>query len=242
MTSRRLPTGSTLLAVAGLLAACGGPGLGALSGKTPTQILSTSIDAAEKQAGVHYELHATTGSSTQSISGDAGVSEGEQEVETGNDVVQVELIGGTAYVQANSGGLQYLGLSSSVASTYAEKWISVSSSDSLYQPITEAVTLSGIFGQLKPTGTLRTGQPVTVDGHRVVAVIGNLPGQVASGVTGAAEFYVSLTSPNLPLAFYGEAKNKSSKVTDVGAFADWGESLALVAPSGAVPYSSLPTS
>jgi hypothetical protein len=223
------------------LAGCGGPDLGALGGKSADQILSSTIAAAETQAGVHYQLRATTGPQNQVITGDAGSTEGEQEVATGADLVDVQLIGGTAFVRGNAGGLQHtIGLAASVAAAYAGKWISVSPSDTLFQPITQAVTLKGIFGQLRPSGMLSTGSPTTIDGQRAVGVRGGLPGQVARGVSGTAVLYVSVQGPNLPVGFSGEARSASQHVTDIGAFDRWGEHLALTPPSGAVPFSGLP--
>ena len=229
---------------AGVLAAgCGGPGLGDLSGKSADEIMNLALSNAEAQSGVHYQLHATTGTQTQVITGDAGQTEGEQEVATGSNVVDVQLIGAMAYVKGNAGGLQFtIGLPAAVATAYANKWISVVSSDSLFQPITQAVTVKGIFSQLKPSGTLSTGAPTTIDGQDAVGVSGGLPGQVTQGVTGTAVLYVTLHRTNLPVAFSGTAREAQRHVTDIGAFSRWGEHLALTPPSGAVAFSSLPKS
>jgi hypothetical protein len=230
-----------ILALAGAAAGCGGPGLGSLAGKTPDEILNAALAAAEAQSGVHYQLHATSGTQNQVITGDAGQTQGEQQVSTGSNVVDVELIGAMAYVKGNAGGLRFtLGLPAAVASSYANRWISVVSSDTLFQPITQAVTLKGIFGQLKPNGTLHTGSPGTVGGQDAVGVRGGLPGQVASGVSGSAVLYVAVNSPNLPVAFSGAAHTAHQTVTDIGAFSRWGEHLALAPPPGAVAFSSLP--
>lgn len=222
---------------------CGGSDLGALAGRSPDQILSAAIAAAEAQPGVHYQLHATTASQNQVITGDAGATQGEQEVSTGSDVVDVQVIGDVAYLRGNAGGLRHtIGLSAALSTAYADRWISVAPSDSLYQPITQAVTLRGIFGQLKPSGALSTGAPTTVGGQRAVGVRGGLPGQVARGVSGTAVLYVTIRSPNLPVAFSGEARSASQHVTDIGAFDRWGEHLGLTPPAGAVAFASLPKS
>ena len=233
-----------LVTAAGALAAgCGGPSLGNLSGKSADEIMSLALADAEAQGGVHYQLHATTGTQTQVITGDAGQTEGQQQVVTGSNVVDVQLIGTMAYVKGNAGGLQYtIGLPAAVAAAYANRWISVASSDPLYQPITQAVTLKGIFAQLRPSGTLTTGAPTTIDGQDAVGVSGGLPGQVAQGVSGTAVLYVTVDHTNLPVAFSGTAREAQRHVTDIGAFNRWGEHLALTPPSGAVAFSSLPKS
>lgn len=239
--SRRMAAAAAvLLAGGGSLASCGGSAPAALAGKSAAQILSTALAAARAQRGVHYQLQATTSSEHETIVGDAGATEGIQEVTQGSDQVEVELVGGAAYLQGTAGGLEHtFGLAASVASAYAGRWIAVSPADSLYAPISAAVTVHGIFSQLSPTGALHASSPGKVQGHQVVAVVGGLPGTVAQGVSGQAILYVSTAAPNLPVAFEGTASNSTEKVSDVGVFDRWDERLALPAPSGAVPYSSL---
>ena len=230
--------------VAGIaVAACGGSDAGALAGKTAKQILSTGVAAAEAQKSVHYVLRASGQAQSQTITGDAGQSEGVQTVQTGADEVEVEVVGGLAYLKGNAGGLQHtIGIPAAAATKYAGQWIAVASSDTLYGPITQAVTLHGIFTQLTPTGTLVASTPGKISGREVIGVRGGLPGKTQSGVTGDAVLYVSTASSTLPIGFTGQATSSGKKVTDVGAFTHWGEPLNLVAPTGAVPYSSIPTS
>lgn len=236
--------GAACTALGALVAAgCGGPSLGALAGKTPRQVLTVATAAAQSAGGVHYQLSAVQGSERQSITGDAGVNEGDQERVTGADDAVVELVGGTAYLRANASALQdTFHLPAAQATTYAGRWISVAPSDSLYAPISESVTLAAVVGQLLPTGTLREEGPTSLDGQHVVGVQGALPGQVESGVTGSAVFWVDTRRPDVPVAFTGQASNGHQRLNDTGVFNRWGEKVALVAPSGAVPYSSIPTS
>lgn len=230
------------LAIAG--AACGGGSdAGALDGKSPAQILSAGIKTAEAQSSVHYVLQASGQSQAQTITGDAGRNQGIQTVKTGADEVEVEVVGNLAYLQGNAGGLQHtIGMTAAAAGQYAGRWISVSPSDTLYRPITQAVTLRGVFTQLTPSGSLVKSTPGIVSGHEVIGVRGGLPGTSQGGVNGDAVLYVSTASATLPVGFTGQATSGSKKVTDVGAFSRWGEPLHLTAPSGAVAYSSIPTS
>ncbi|MHB8680993.1 MAG: hypothetical protein ACYDA2_02720 [Acidimicrobiales bacterium] len=224
-----------------LAASCGGgPDYGALAGRTPKQILSGALSAAQRQRAVHYVLETTTSANSQSqkVSGDAGQSGGDQVVQTGSATVEVVLIGQMAYVQGNQAGLQQtLGFSQAASTKYANQWISVSPSDGLYQPITQSVTIKGIFSQLQPSGILAESTPGTISGQRVVGVKGGLPGTVQSGVTGQATLYVTTSSSTLPIGFVGQAKNSSTSITDIGAFNHWGEQLDLHAPTSSVPYS-----
>jgi hypothetical protein len=225
------------------MAGCGGAAAGALTGKTPRQVLGLATDAAVAAGGVHYQLSATQGSRRQTITGDAGVHEGDQERVTDTDDVLVELVGGTAYLRANAPGLHdTFGLAASEASRYAGMWISVSPSDSIYVPLAESVTLSGVIGQLLPTAPLSEQGPTTVDGQPVLGVRGGLPGQLQPGVSGWAVLWVDTGRPALPVAFSGEATKGTQRLVATALLSRWGEKLDLSAPPGATPWSSIPRS
>jgi len=225
------------------LSACGSGAAGELAGKSPSQILSAGVSAGEAQVGVHYVIKATGQSQTQTITGDAGRNDGHQTIVTGTSALEVELLpDGRAFVRGNAGGLQQtVGLPAAVATAYANRWISVASSDPLYAPMTQLITLRGILSQLSPSGTLDASTPGKIAGHEVIGVRGGLPGTSAKGVSGTAVLYVSTSNPTVPVGFTGQASNSSTAVNDVGAFTHWGESLHLPAPAGAVPFASLPT-
>ena len=216
---------------------------GALAGKTPAAILTLTARAADAQSGVHYQLEAVQGSEEETVTGDAGQDEGEQQRTVGSSQVQVELVGGTAYFAANAAGLeQTFGVPTSSAPQYAGTWVSVSSSDSLYRSLADSVVLATVVGQILPTGALDLLGSTTAERQPVVAVRGGLPGEVQPGVTGSAILYVDTRRPDLPVAFSGRASNGTQHVVDSGVFDGWGERLELSAPASAVSYSSLPTS
>lgn len=234
-----LTTAVLCLAVAG----CGGISAGSLAGMSARQIVTRADAAAQSAGGVHYQLTATQGPAHQTITGDAGSSEGDQERVTGAQDIVVELVKGTAYVRANASGLEAaLRLSPATAAAYAGKWISIAPSDSPYAPISESVTLATIVGQVLPTGSLTEQAPSRLHGQDVVGVTGGLPGQVQPGVSGSAVLYVDTRRPNLPVGFTGHATNGNQTLTETGLFNQWGETLDLVAPSGAAAFSSLPSS
>jgi len=243
-----LPAAALMVASGSVLGACGsGSAAGALAGKTPAQILQAAVDAANAQTSVHYELKASGGNQQQTIIGDAGKTNGDQIVTTGSNTVEVLVIGSAAYLQGNVGGLQQtLGLPADAAAQAAGKWISVSPSDTLYQPITGAITLRGILQQLKPTGTLQESTPGKISGKEVIGVRGGLPSNTASGVNGSAVLYVATATPTLPVGFSGQAtttvNGQNQTVTDIGVFKNWNEPLKLQAPPSSIPFASLPKS
>jgi hypothetical protein len=215
--------------------------IGSLSGKTATQILTAATAAAKKSGSAHYVLSAVEGTSSQTITGDASETEGQQTVAQGSQNIQVIYVGGIAYVRGDSGGLtSAMGLAAAVATTYANKWIAVHSTDSLFKSIVSAVTLAGTLAQLNPTGKLTLTDSTTVAGRAAVGVKGGLPGTPQSGVTGVTTLYVAASQPTVPLKFSGTAQEGSQKVKDTGTFTHWGKALKLTAPTGAVAFSSLP--
>jgi hypothetical protein len=216
--------------------------VGSLKGKTAAQILTASSDAAKEAGSAHYVLSAVEGSSSQTISGDASQTEGQQSVTQGTQHIQVIYVGGVAYVQGNEAGLSSaLGFSSTVATNYANKWIAVHSTDSLFKSIVAAVTLAGTLAQLNPTGTLSVTAPSTLAGRQVVGVKGGLPGTPQKGVTGRTTLFVATSDPTVPLEFSGTADQGTQHVTDKGTFSNWGKPLQLTAPTPSVPFSSVPT-
>jgi hypothetical protein len=216
--------------------------VGSLSGKTAAEILTAATASAKKTGSAHYVLTAVEGSSSQTISGDASETQGQQTVVQGAQKIEVIYTGGVAYVRGNSGGLtSAMGFTAAVAATYANKWIAVHSTDSLFKSIVSAVTLAGTLAQLNPTGDLTLTAPTTVAGRKAIGVKGGLPGTPQSGVTGTTTLFVAATDPTVPLKFSGTAAEGTEHVVDTGTFTNWGKPLQLVVPAGAVAYSSVPT-
>jgi hypothetical protein len=235
-----------LAAIAVLSAACGATntssgatkaGVGVLNGKTGAQILSAATAAERKVGAARYVLTATSGSQHQTISGDASGNNARQTVTLGSQNVQVIEVGGAVYVEGNAAGLgSAMGLSSATASKYADKWISVQKTDSVYSAIVDSVSLDKTLSALAPTGKLTLTAPLTVGGRQAIGVHGGLPQGTQSGVTGSETIYVASTDPTVPLEFKGTA---STGVTDVGTFSHWGETLHLSVPSPTVPYTTV---
>jgi hypothetical protein len=228
-------------------ASCGSSGsstgqLGVLAGKKPAQILTAANAAAHAAGSAHYVLTAVQGTQSQTISGDASGTEGQQKVTEGTQHIQVVYVGGVAYVQGDSGGLaSAMGFSAAVAKTYAGKWLAVHNTDSLFKSIVQAVTLESTLSELAPSGHLTITGNATVAGSQAIGVKGGLPGPAQSGVTGTTTLYVATSKPTLPLEFKGVATQGTAQVVDTGTFSRWGKPLNLKAPTGTVDFSTVPT-
>ncbi|HUY21010.1 MAG TPA: hypothetical protein VMV22_01585 [Acidimicrobiales bacterium] len=218
--------------------------VGDLAGKTPAQVLSAAVAAARAQRTAHYVMTAHNGGQTQTISGDAGPSEGQQTVKQGTQQIKVVYVASVAYVQGNAGGLSsVMGLKAATANTFAGKWIAIHKTDGgLYSSIAQSVTLVSTLTQLEPSGNLTLTGLATVAGRQVIGVRGGLPGQAQSGVTGSATYFIATTHPTLPLRFSGQVKSGTQSALDDGSFSKWGVPLHLSAPTTTVPFSSIPTS
>ncbi len=226
------------LAMSGM-AACGSSASNSLSGKTPGSILSTALRSAEKFGGVHYVLQTTSGGQIQTVTGDAGTSDGAQSVVAGSDTTVVEVVGGSAFLRGNAAGLQYLiGFPAALAAHAAGKWISFRKSDSFYGTVVQGVTLSSLLAELRPAPPLIESSPGTVSGHEVVGVRGSLQ---SSPGEGEATFWVATASPNVPVGIDAQATNASTgkTVTQVGVFSKWGTEYRVRAPSSSVSFTSL---
>jgi hypothetical protein len=216
--------------------------VGALNGKTPAQILSAATAAARKADSAHYVLTAVSGKNSQSIVGDSSTQEAQQTLSQGTQHIQVVYIGGVAYVQGNAAALTTdLGFAATVATSYANKWIAVHKTDSLFKSLVSAVTLTSTLNQLNPSGTLTLTNPTTVAGRQTIGVKGGLPGPPQSGITGTATLYVATSAPTVPLKLTGTATQGTQHVTETGTFSDWGKPVHLTTPTGAVAFSSVPT-
>jgi hypothetical protein len=248
---RKIVAGAACLPLC-LAAACGssatGPvtHTGSLSGKTASQVVLAATSAANALGSVHYELTASQAKQSESVIGDATTSGGRQEITIGALHIQVVIVGGVAYAQGNSTGLQsFMGIPSTQSSKYADKWIAVHQSDSLYAGISQAVTLSTALDQLTPSGKLKLTSTRTVQGREALGVQGGLPGPAQQGLSGATTLYVATSKPTVPLSFSENSTAVSSGKTQhevsTGAFTHWGEHLHLSASQGAVAFSSIPT-
>lgn len=231
-----------------LLAACSAAtvaarGGGVLVGEDAHQVVDAALMAAKHAGTVHYVLVSRRGRTTETITGDAGLSSGRQIVTTSSGTVEAMLVDATAYVKGDATGLEsVLGLTSAVAGKYKDAWISLSRDDEPYLAVVDAVELDHVLAQVTPSGSLVLLQParLTRGNERTVGVKGGLPSPV-QGASGSSTLYVSTSSPSVPVRFTGTAGTGSKAVHDEATFSQWGHTIDLSAPSGAVSYQSLPS-
>jgi len=105
----------------------------------------------------------------------------------------------------------------------------------LNDTVTDGITLSSVAGELAmKNGTATTTAPATIAGQRVVGV----QGQPSGGQLPASAkevLYLTDDARLRPVLSEQTAAGIKSEVS----FSEWGEKLALTAPTGAVPASSI---
>lgn len=192
----------------------------------------------------HYVSRFTSGGSTQTIVGDAGLSSGKQVITIGPDTFTVLVIGADCYFQGNARQLvDQLGLPVAVATAYAGQWISLAPGDAPYESVYVAVTThSALNSNIAFTPHQESGASRR-SGYRVIGITGPMNNVTVSGqiqrAKGTASLYVTSSIPHLPVEYTenGKISRVASKLDMT--FSKWGEAITVSTPPGAAAYSSL---
>lgn len=248
-TPRRLLPPLAMSAVAICAAACGssGPSEGALAGKSATAVTSTSIQAYHKQRSVQFLTKTVAGKDTTILVGATSISGDASETVTtnGDPVIDAIVVDHVAYVRTTQAVLQQtFGLSSSAASSYAGKWISMTTGDATYQNVVNSLTPTQAITQFVPEDPhLRIAGATSIGGKGVVAVAGSSAGGAADGATSTSTLFVSTTAPYLPLSATVVVKSAAGKNEEriASVYGKWNERVDPIAPKGATPISSITT-
>jgi hypothetical protein len=211
--------------------------------------LNTSLAAAESAGSFHYVSTTTGSSGTATTIGQAGRSSGIQQINTTSSTAgpasfTVMVSGTTAYFRGDANAIeQNLDLSSSVATQYASRWISLVSSDgAVYSSVYAAVTAHDALTQniaIKPQQLGTT----TLGGRTLNTVTGSLlpvtiPGQGTQDFTGTGTLWIS-PSNQRPVRYQEHGTSQGQNSTTTMTFSHYGARVSVNVPSGAVPFSSI---
>jgi hypothetical protein len=208
-----------------------------LSGLSAVQIRAVAIESALGHGTVHMVV---TGPAPTTL--DVAASSGVQVIsEGGHQVAQIAVLLNTAYLNGSATFLaQSVGLSQSIASDYANRWISFERSDgNLFQAVAGGVTLPSALDQSLPTGRLTVTPERTVDGQSVVGIVGTTRVPGSNPFTATVTAYVSSAAPHDFVKVVLVAVSSHATRTETVSFSNWGEPLEVEAPTGAVAYSSI---
>jgi archaellum component FlaF (FlaF/FlaG flagellin family) len=233
-----------LVAVGIALIVTSSPGKVTASSPAAQRLVRAALRSTIAGGSFHYVSRLTSRGATQTIVGDAGPTSGKQVITVGPDTFTVLVVGTACYFQGDERQLvDQLGLTITMAATYAGQWISLAPGDPPYQSVYVAVTTHSAlqydieFAPHQESGVSRRS------GYRVIGVTGpitNVPGNGQTQPTkGTASLYVTSSAPHLPVEYTenGKVGKVTSKVDMT--FSQWGEVVAEAAPPSAVGYASL---
>ncbi|HTU73976.1 MAG TPA: hypothetical protein VMG38_10705 [Trebonia sp.] len=209
------------------------------AGQSPSAVLAAALAALKAGPAVHVGISSTTSQGGITFSDDATASGGRQLISTseGGDIT-ILLVGGIGYVQSNVAGLVgFMQVPQSQAQSQAGRWISLRPGDELgqntYDDVTDGITLSSVATELSLAGPLKLTGPTTVAGQQALGVQGRAPASMQLPSSARITLYVA-TSDARPLRYQVSGVNGyQNQIT----FSDYGESVKLAAPSGAIPAS-----
>ena len=213
------------------------------------RLLRTSLAAAEKAGSFHYvasSVSSPPNSSTlsQLTVGDAGVASGRQVITISTHTFDVVVVGTTAFFEGDAASMEAsLDVPSSVAQSYAGKWISLVPGDAPYQSVEVAVTTSSALQQ-NITFSATAELPASKIGReQVVGLRGPITNVQGESAKGTATLYVTAGARHLPLRYVEQGTlgsgKQASKLKFSLTFSGWGEPVPVTAPAGAVAFSSL---
>ncbi|MHB1712144.1 MAG: hypothetical protein ACYCV7_12185 [Acidimicrobiales bacterium] len=227
--------------------------------QSPTGANSALYAAAVASGSFHYTdvssgfvgSHAVT--ATQS--GDVGRAEGVQHMTSSVGDYEVIVVNAMAYMKPNLKMLEStFGYSPTVAAPYVNRWIAFTPSDPPYQAVAADVTMRSTWNNrsVSPAdGLPQTPESVsgllTLNGEPMQSVRYSLHGTnraSTASYSGTETIFFSATDPHLPSylteQLSGTASQKSSTDTADVTFSRWGEPVSVAAPTGSIPYSTLP--
>ncbi len=211
-----------------------------LKGLDSQQIISLSLQAANKAGSVHYTVTNTAGGTSTGQVGDAQVSSGIQTNSGGGQgTTTIRLTNGNIYVIGDATGLSnYNGFNSSDAATYANKWIEYNSSEPAYSSIAADLSLGSLLTTSFPSQSLSKPIQSVVNGQPVIEISGSLVTN-----TGSNEVMVNVTvaisqvSPFFPIESVVSGSTGTATGSTTVVFSNWGEQVNVPIPPNPIQCS-----
>jgi hypothetical protein len=194
-------------------------------------LVRTTLADAEAEQWVHgvsrTGAEGTERVATTSIS-DAGPGRGTQEITIGPIAGNIRVIGTTTYIHGGPQALVDLfDVPTGIATRLGATWLILRPGDSEYSSVTEGVTISSFLQETSFSG-LVTEASTKLGRIPAIVISGALPASIGLG---SGELYATRGPRPLPL----EWKITEGGGTTTTTFSDWGHSISVAAPAGAVP-------
>ena len=207
----------------------------AASANDPSQLLAIAEQDATGQGWAHAVVRMNSGGHQAVYDQYDGPGEGRQDATIdGHNHLDVIVLNNTAYFQADAGAASiYMQLPATTVNQIAQKWVEVPSSDQAYSDVAQDVDIASVLTDTTPSGPLSVTAPTTMDGRKVVGIMGSLPAG-ATG-TGSSTLYISTGSNPVPVAFTSSGTDTPNRVD----FSKWGATQTIAAPPRPISASSV---
>jgi hypothetical protein len=201
-----------------------------------------SLATMRAATGFHY-VNTSNGPEPETITGDAGVSGGRQEItftaSYGAEQFTLLLVGATVYFEGNTAAVEdQLGVVKADAAALQNKWVSVVTGNGPYKILQPGITVADqiVEVQFVPASTT---QVTTAAGTAATRILGNIP---ASNNSPAATAQLDVApESNIPVDFSSSFTVNGTAITSTTTFSEWGTAPTVTTPSGAVAWTSLTT-
>jgi hypothetical protein len=205
-----------------------------------SRLVRSSLAAATAATTFHYVSVSTSQGITQKTIGDAAPDRGRQVITIGStEDFAILVVGTVAYFQGNAASMEdQLGLDAVVAQRHAGQWISLQPSDSPYHSVYQAVTTASALSDSVTIAARARLAPTTVAGTTVTPIRGALTAVDQTPTRGTARLDIRAKGPPLPVAFTASGVVSGQATTFRTDFSQWGESVVVEPPPGALAYSS----
>lgn len=228
-----------VLTLTGFTAACSANSTPSANPKA-TALLAQVRAAIQRAGSVRFSDVTTIGTQSQTITGAFSATASTEELAgTSNSYVSVRVNGTQAWVKTNSVDslTQVLGLPQATAPDYKDRWIALSSTDSAYATIVQTMTIATVVDVYLPTvTTAQIGAPLTIAGVATLALTAT--SKESSGLKTTSTMYVDATTKLPVLGTMVASQNKTAESKHCG-FLDWGATISVEAPPGAVTLASI---
>lgn len=216
--------------------------LRSLEADGPTAVINVAEDAATTAGTVHFVDITRSGKEQEALVGTISAANAQETISNGGTPLQVMLVSSVAYVSGSADVLEgSLSLPDDAAKADAGKWISLQPSDGPFDTVVGALSISNALDSYLP-GKAHFGKVVKLHGQAALAITGVPPEDALEGAQGSLTLFVSVASPHVPVAATLVLARGKERSTEEVAYSDWGAPVHVTAPSGAIPYSSIPQS
>ncbi len=210
------------------------PAVAAAASSNDAPTLYREALASTRAWSVHYTSSSSVpgSKSVLALSGDAGPASGTQTVTMGSGSISIRVIGGITYLYGDPGGLQGLaGFSAAQAAVAAGQWMKFATTNAAFGSVVVGVRSADLVKELKLSGQITAGRPVTVDGLAVDTLKGH---QTVDKRSTRVILYVRASGTHVPVE--EDSVNVSGqRTTDVHiAFSKWGETVRPLAPQATI--------